>query len=143
MKFKIFITARIHAIHEKFFFSSIFRVGFELYLPLFFASVYNLKNMKWDSGIDTYSNTVAFVWIILLIVMPLSVIFVCHYFPNKYSEDTVENSKFMVLLQDFKDNKKHLMFEHFIFMLRRIGLTLIVVFRWKHGLQQTIMFLVL
>jgi len=92
--------------------------------------------MVWEHDVDYYSNIVAFIWIFISVMIPLLILIVLWNYPKQYTEESLEKARFKVLLEDFKDDKKVNMIDHFIFILRRIGLTLIVVFRWNHGLQQ-------
>lgn len=140
-KIKLLLTSRVHAIHEKFFFSSIFRVAFELFLPIFFACLYNADNLIWDSNIDIYANSVVFVWLFLFGIMTLTIIIVYFTHPKKYSEQSIQKTKFEVFLADWKDNHKISILDHFVFILRRVALSAIVIYKWNHGMTQTILFL--
>jgi len=60
------LAALIHKGKEGFFFGTIYRIAFEIFLDVFFASVYTLYENNWNTGIDLYANSLSLIWIGLL-----------------------------------------------------------------------------
>ena len=118
------------------------RIGFEFYLQFYFASLYNLRNASFEDTAEVYSIIVSIVWQILLLTLLFSVVVVLFKFKKKYREEGIKESRVRILLEDFKDNKKIVMLDHVIFMLRRIFLSYLIIFGWGYGLTQAIIFLV-
>lgn len=100
-KIKLKISNRIESIHSRFFFNSIFRIAFEMFLDVGFASSYNLYNMKWENEIDIYSNLVSLVWIIIFSLILISIPYL-YWSSSKLNK---ESGKFQVLFEDFKTSK--------------------------------------
>ena len=116
------------------------RVGFEFYLQFYFASLYNLRNASFEDTAEYYSVVVSVIWQVLLTVLLLAVIIVLFTFEKKYKEEGIKDSRVRILLEEFQDNKKYLMIDHIIFMLRRILLSFIIIYGWGHGLLQGCIF---
>ncbi|CAI2369448.1 unnamed protein product [Moneuplotes crassus] len=137
-KLMTFISKRISVMQEDFFFNSVYRIAFELFLDICFASLYSIYNMKWDNYIDYYSNIVSFIWACIFSSVLISIPFVYFWMPKNYDKDS---GRFKVFFEDFKHNHKVYMLDHFIFLLRRLVLILVLIFRWNHGIQQAGIFL--
>ena len=118
------------------------RVGFESFLQLYFASLYNLKNASFEDFAEYYSVVVSIIWQVLLTALLIAVTIILFTFNKNYDEDQIKDSRVGILLEEFKDNKKHLMIDHILFMLRRILLSALIVFGWEHGLFQGCLFFV-
>ena len=128
----------IVATKDNLFFNTIYRVAFELFLDVGFASVYHIYNMKWENNIDTYSNVVAFLWVFMLtiILVSIPVLYLCCS-----KRINPKRGRLTVLFEDLKSGSKILMLDHFIFVLRRAALIFSIIMKWNHGLQQNIIFL--
>ncbi|CAI2371060.1 unnamed protein product [Moneuplotes crassus] len=137
-KLMTFISKRISVIQEDFFFNSVYRIAFELFLDIFFASLYSIYNIRWDNYIDYYSNAVSFIWIIIFSSVMISIPLVYCWLPKNYDKDS---GRFKVLFEDFKHSNKVYMLDHFIFLWRRLALILVLIMRWNHGIQQISIFL--
>ena len=61
-----------------------------------------------------------------------------YYFLNRSSTKPLNRLK--MLMEDFKPDKRYLMLDHFIFMLRRAVLISVIVFGWNHGFMQVSIF---
>ena len=48
-----------------------------------------------------------------------------------------------IFLEEFQDNKKYLMIDHIIFMIRRILLSILIIFVWGNGLIQVCIFIII
>jgi hypothetical protein len=59
-----------------------------------------------------------------------------------FRPEHIENSRFRILMEGFRFDKKICVFDHSVFMIRRAILVFILVFGWNHGLLQAILFLV-
>ena len=68
-KAEVHITIRVHSIFDSFFFSGVFRIGFEAFLPILFSSIYHLYSMRLGRFIDIYSSLIAIISILLCIFM--------------------------------------------------------------------------
>ena len=134
------MTNRSHSIIKSFFFSGVLRFGFEIFLPILFACVYNLYNMENKEKENVYSTTVCFIWLFLLVWMKIIVFY--FYFKHKknYSEEVESQKRLGILVKDMKDNYKISILEHLMFMIRRIILSLLLVFRQNYGKQQLFIF---
>lgn len=135
------IVRKIHGIKEDFLFNSVIRTSFESFLDIGFASAYNTYNIRWENEIDVYSNIVAFVWIALFAFELCSILIIYFNFDKHYSEETIKTSRIKVLLESFKNDRKICILDHFIFLVRRILLILILIFWWNHGFYQAWLFL--
>ena len=122
------------------FFSVVFRIGFEFYLQFYFASLYNLRNIRFKDVTDYYSIAVSMVWQLLPLVLLISTMIILGKFKKKYTQDWIKESRSRILLEDFKDNKKYLMVDHILFMIRRILLSFLIVFGWQNGIIQVCTF---
>jgi len=60
------LATLIHKGKEGFFFGTVYRIAFEIFLDVFFASVYTLYDNNWSTGIDLYANSLSLIWIGLL-----------------------------------------------------------------------------
>jgi hypothetical protein len=120
----------------------VFRTSFESFIDIGFASVYNTYNIRWESSLDYYSNAVAFVWIVIFVIEMISILIIYLKFNEHYSEESIKDSKVIILLENFKDGKKLCMLDHFIFFIRRGILIFILIFAWGNGLIQAYLFLV-
>ena len=134
---KLKFEQRLLSIKSAFFFSSIYRISFEIFLDVGFASLYNIENLQWENYVDVYSNSVAFFWALFLAIILLSIPILYWFFSEKLDS---ENGRFKVLFKDYKMGNTYIL-DHFIFMLRRVGLSCLLIFGWKHGFIQTIIFL--
>ncbi|CAI2359932.1 unnamed protein product [Moneuplotes crassus] len=138
-KIMTFFSKRVSVMQEEFFFNSVYRIAFELFLDICFASLYNIYNLQWVNYIDYYSNIVSFIWIFLFSLILLSIPFLYCWIPKNYDK---ENGRFKVFFEDFKHSHKVYMLDHFIFLLRRLSLILVLIMRWNHGIQQIGIFLI-
>ena len=137
-KLKIKLTRRILEVKENFYFNTVIRIAFEIFLDVGFSCVYNIYNMRWQNGVDIYSNIVSLIWVTLFLFL-ISSIPVLYYFTDKIN---AEAGRFKILFEDFKTTKKIYMLDHLVFLLKRTVLILVIVFQWNHGLDQSIYFLV-
>lgn len=48
------------------FISNVIRIGIEIYIDLFFSSIYNLYKLEYTNYVEIYSSTVAFFWTALM-----------------------------------------------------------------------------
>ena len=126
-----------------FFFNIIFRVGFELYLQLYFASLYNLKNSSFEDIAEQFSFVVSIIWQVLVISFLIITIVILFRFKSKYTAEGIKESKVRIFLEEFQDNKKYLMIDHIIFMIRRILLSILIIFAWGNGLIQVCIFIII
>ena len=122
------------------FFSVVIRIGFEFYLQFYFTSLYNLRNIKFKDVTDYYSIAVSVVWQLLPLVLLISTMIVLCKFKKKYKQEGIKDSRVRILLEDFKDNRKYLMVDHILFMIRRIFLSFLIVFGWQNGAIQVCVF---
>ena len=118
-------------------------MGFEVYLQLYFASLYNLRNASFKDFAEKFSIVVSVIWQVLLNTLLIAVVVVLFTFKKKYKEEEIKDSKVRILLEEFKDNKKHLIIDHIIFMLRRILLSVLIIYGWGHGIYQSLLFLLI
>ena len=131
----------MHYFKQNFLFNIVFRFGFEFYLQLFFASAYNLYVYNDNDAAEKYSVFISVLWIILLMSILLTSILYLIIFRKNYTQEGIKNSRLRILLEDFKDNKKHLILDHIAFMIRRILLSFLIIFGWSHGFIQDIAFI--
>mmetsp|Transcript_1619 Transcript_1619/g.1437 ORF Transcript_1619/g.1437 Transcript_1619/m.1437 type:complete len:94 (+) Transcript_1619:1095-1376(+) len=54
---------KVNSTNNNLFFSIIFRISFEVFLDICFASVYNLYTTPWISFLDLYSNIVSIIFL--------------------------------------------------------------------------------
>jgi hypothetical protein len=130
-------SLKLFAARDQFFFNTLFRMFYEAFLDILFASVYNIYNIKWEEGgLDIYSNVVAlfciFIFTTMFLVVPV------YYYFNRSSTKPLVRLK--MLMEDYKPEKRYLMMDHFIFMLRRAILISVIVFGWNHGFVQVSIF---
>jgi len=139
IKFYEGVTKYVDERKKEFFFNTLLRLIFEIFLDILFASLYHINNIKWGSSVDTYSNIVAFVWASILI---LSWLFTLLYFifTNSNSLHEFSKSRFTILFKDFK-KKKVCLLDSFLFLTRRGALVFILLFIENQGLYQSILFL--
>jgi len=136
---KLNFIIRIHNTKESFFFNSIYRIWFEMFLDIGFASLYNLYEIKWENYIDVYSNIVIFIWIFIFTIAIFGIPFVyCQVSRNK----SRNHRRVQVLFDDFKKGKNIWVMDYFVFFIRRLVLILVIILRWKHGKLQVIIFFI-
>ena len=124
----------IHKGKEGFFFGTVYRIAFEIFLDVFFASVYTLYDNNWSTGIDLYANSLSLIWIGLL---STSWIFVLIYYwsVSSVSLHKFSKSNFKILFEDFKANRIWILYS-FVFFLQRFILIMILIYGLNHGLIQ-------
>ena len=116
------------------------RVGFEVYLQFYFASLYNLRNASFEDFAEYFSVIVSIIWQILLVFLLISVFIILFKFKRNYNEEEIKDSRVHILLEEFKDNNKYLIVDHIIFLLRRTFLSILIIFGWGYGLFQGCIF---
>ena len=129
----------IHKTKDEIFFGTVFRVVFEVFLDLLFASAYNTYNMSWNHKLDYYSNIVSFIWLFLLLsAWAVTLVF---YFWVK-ARQMNKSSKMKILFEDFKEGNKSVILDSFVFFMRRAALVAILIFGHNHGFIQALLFLI-
>ncbi|CAI2384272.1 unnamed protein product [Moneuplotes crassus] len=126
--------SRVIQIKNDFFFNSILRVIFEVYLPLSFASIYNTYDMKLENYIDYFSHAVSifFIIIFVLVLAIIPIILWC----RKVSKTQQESGRIRILFKDLKNDKKIVVLDNFFLLLRKLSLSLLLIFGWNHGIVQ-------
>ncbi|CAI2384187.1 unnamed protein product [Moneuplotes crassus] len=132
--------SRFSQIKNEFFFSSIFRIVFEVYLEVTFGSIYNLYDQKFENYVDYYSHVVSIIFLLLFLIITISIPMIFCCIPEKHH---IEKGRFKILLEDFKAGKRSLVMDHFLLLIRRLALSSLLIFRWNHGIQQVITFLLI
>lgn len=130
----------MHQIKDDIFFNLLIRIIIEAFLDLFFAAVYNTETMTWNNTMDYYSNFVGFMWLILLAAFTAMLCIVIIKFPKKYNQQSIRNSRFRVLAEEFKNNNKLTMLDYITFLFRRAFLCLLIIYAWTHGFLQSMVF---
>lgn len=87
-------------------FNSVIRIGLEIFLDVFFGTVYNLATLKSATILDIYSDVVVTIWFILLLGLLLWVAIFIVVAKPLYDKKSIEHSKCRVLMEDIKENKK-------------------------------------
>ena len=132
------ISYKLYRDKEEFFFNTLFRLFYEAFLDILFASVFSIYNTKWEEErLDIYSNVVSIVWIVVFVGMLMLVPIYCYVKRSKFRS----LQRLKMLMEDFKPENRHLMMDHFVFMLRRSILVAIIVVGWNHGFIQVTIFL--
>ena len=130
----------MHKLKRGIFFGSIIRTLLEVFIDVFFASLYNTVTMTWNNSMNIYSNVVGFCWIVIFTLFIIVICIAIIKFPSEYDEKVVESHKFGTLAEDLKESKKICMVDTLIFLLRRIIISFIIIFGWNHGFIQVIWF---
>ncbi|CAI2372733.1 unnamed protein product [Moneuplotes crassus] len=132
-------SSRVNQSKNDLFFNSILRVTFEVYLPLSFASIYNLYDMRLESNLDYSSQALSAFFLLIFLIVPIIilVIFCC----CKVTRYQKLKGSFNIFFKDLKMNRKLVMMDHFLFIIRRLALSLLLIFRWKFGFQQVCIFI--
>ena len=135
---------------KEFMFNTVIRVGFEAFIDVLFASVFNLKYMTFKNSTDVYSGIVAIIWLVLMSILYWLVFIVFLVTRPGYSDEKAEHSRYGVLLKDLKSSstgsyisncyflKKFnlCLFDNVIFLSRRILIIFVVLFISDNGLLQ-------
>ena len=128
----------IHKGKDGLFFGTIYRIVFEVFLEVFFASAYTLYEMNWNTSIDLYANIVSFIWIVILFSFWMFIL-IYYMYANPLSLRKSSQSRFKILFEDFKERKICIL-NSFVFFLQRFILILILIFGWNHGYKQAVSF---
>ncbi|CAI2364171.1 unnamed protein product [Moneuplotes crassus] len=135
------LQSRLHEIKSEVLFNSAYKILAELFLDLCFISICHIMNIRWESWLDYYGNSVAFLWCSIITLVIITLPFYYCTFPRKYTAKSIRKFRFKVLMEDFKDNKKICMHESFLFLCRRLALVILTAFGWNHGLLQISIFI--
>ena len=133
-------NSRVISISNDFFWNVIFRVTFEIFLQVWFSSVYNTYNIKWKHWVDVYSNLLSFLWLLAFLTFFLSLLMISIVYVNNEGLENIKTSKVSMLMRDFNIEKKYVIFDHTFFILRRFFLIILLAFSWNHGTVQNILF---
>ena len=120
---------RLDRINSRFLFNTLFRMLFEMFLNVWFAGIFNVYHMNWNTTTNRYSNIVAFVWLFIMLAFIFTVLTVYNYYPETYTVQQINKSKIRILYQDFYENNKHLILDHVFFLLRRLLLIVLIIFK--------------
>ena len=132
-------------------FNTVIRIGLEAFIDLLFAAVLNIKTVTFRNTTDIYSSVVAFTWLILMFSLFLFVVAVPFIVKKDYTEDNVNDSRYGVLLKEFKANSSQAwlinklclkrinfwLFENAIFMFRRTVIVVVLLCFENNGILQT------
>ncbi|CAI2374485.1 unnamed protein product [Moneuplotes crassus] len=130
---------------ESFWFNSLIRIGFEIFLDLMFSSILNLHYFSILNKSDIYSSSVATFCCVCLAVFGTLVILVCitkmrtpiHIPAITFGE--VQKGKLDILFADIKPERRLPPFVHIAFLLQRCILIWLIIFGTS-GLTQVIVF---
>jgi len=105
--------------------------------------MYQIFNIRWEKGIDLYSNILVLICICILVSITLVVIITYYNHPSTYTPETKTSTISKNLMKDFKSNNKMCFLEHITFIIRRTLLCFIILLLPNHNLIQCLCFLII